>query len=103
MRQLVWSVKARQDFRDIITYIAERNPRAAARVADRFERTADGLAAAPTGRPGRVAGTHEKVIIGLPYVIAYRLGSGPGPEGTLTILRIIHTARDWPEEAWPED
>ena len=27
----------------------------------------------PKGRPGRVAGTYEKTVSGLPYVIAYEL------------------------------
>jgi toxin ParE1/3/4 len=94
VRRLVWSSQGRQDFREVITYIADRNPPAAARVAHRIEQAADNLALAPTGRPGRVTGTYEKVVANLPYVIAYALGAAPTGEGILTILRIIHGARD---------
>lgn len=70
-RQLIWSGKARRDFREVITYIAERNPEAAARVAERIDEMVRNLAAMPTGRRGRVSGTYEKPIPGLPYIIAY--------------------------------
>jgi len=44
------------------------------------------------GRPGRVDGTRELVIPGLPYVIAY-LHRGD----TVTVLRVLHGAMRWPE------
>jgi plasmid stabilization system protein ParE len=56
----------------------------------------------PTGRKGRVSGTYEKVVGGLPYIIAYALGDDPPHQETITILHVIHGARDWPEETWPE-
>jgi plasmid stabilization system protein ParE len=70
-RRLVWSDTARRDFGAIVTYIAERDPAAAARVAERIDQVARNLAAMPTGRRGRVSGTYEIPIPGLPYVIAY--------------------------------
>jgi plasmid stabilization system protein ParE len=70
VRQLVWSESVRHDFRKIIVYIAERNPPAAAKVADRIEQTARDLGAMPTGRRGRVSGTYEKSVPGLPYITA---------------------------------
>jgi plasmid stabilization system protein ParE len=39
-------------------------------------------------------------VSGLPYVIAYRIEVANGRE-TLFILRVIHTARDWPAGNWP--
>jgi toxin ParE1/3/4 len=54
-----------------------------------------------TGRIGRVSGTYEKVVGGLPYVIAYAITDRAGREA-VTILRVIHGARDWPDEDWPE-
>lgn len=62
----------------------------------------DRLAAMPTGRKGRVSGTYEKPVSGLPYIIAYALGDEPKGHETVTILRIVHNARNWPEESCPE-
>ena len=54
----------------------------------------------PTGRPGRVTGTYEKLVTGLPYILAYVIaGTGKGEE--VAIVRVIHTSRDWPAEGWP--
>jgi hypothetical protein len=36
----------------------------------------------------------------LPYIIAYELRSIAGRE-SVVILRMIHAARDWPDEGWP--
>jgi toxin ParE1/3/4 len=103
VRRLVWSGRARRDIREIVTYIAARNPRAAARVAERIELVATSLAPAPTGRRGRVAGTYEKVLPGLPYILAYALETAPDGEEILAVLRVIHGARNWPEGTWPKD
>ena len=43
------------------------------------------------GRPGRVLGTRELVIQGLPYIIPYRVR-----DNHVEILRVLHTARRWP-------
>lgn len=102
MRRVVWSKPAYNDFGGILEYIAEDNPAAAQRAADRIDRTIQTLAVTPTGRKGRVSGTYEKVVRGLPYVIAYALGDEPKGHETITVLRVIHGARDWREESWPE-
>ncbi len=52
-----------------------------------------------TGHPGRTAGTYEKSVRSLPYIVAYALTDR---DMAVTILRIIHTARDWQEENWPD-
>ena len=54
-----------------------------------------------TGRAGRVSGTYEKPVPRLPYVIVYSLVLDQGQE-TVFVLRVIHAARDWPPESWPE-
>ena len=102
MRRLIWSDKARQDFRKIIAYIAERNPPAAAKVADRLDHAARELAAMPTGRRGRVFRTYEKPLPSLPYLIAYSLETTSAGDEVLAVLRVIHGARDWPAGTWPE-
>lgn len=101
MRRVVWAKHAHDDFRDIIGYVAQDDPVAARVVAGRIDRTIRALAATPTGRRGRVSGTYEKVVSGIPYVVAYALGDEPRGHETITILRIIHGARDWREEEWP--
>jgi plasmid stabilization system protein ParE len=63
--------------------------------------TGSALGETPTGRPGRVTGAYEKVVTGLPYIIAYAIAAKADRE-TVSILRVIHTARDWPVGKWPE-
>ena len=86
---------------EISSYISERNPVAADRVSRRFLETIGALARLPTGRPGRVAGTHEKVVAGLPYIVAYELGTDLDGSEAVYLLRIIHAARDWRRDRWP--
>lgn len=99
-RTVVWSNSAQDDFLDIIRFIAQANPDAAARVADTIDRLVATLGEMATGRPGRVTGTYEKVVPGLPYIVAYALDDQPG-RSRLALLHIIHGARDWPDEGWP--
>lgn len=101
MRPVVWSEDARRDYFDILLYIAGDNPFAAERVVDAIETVGHNLGDFATGRPGRVAGTYEKLVVGLPYVITYSITNKGGREA-ISILRVIHTARDWPAEEWPE-
>jgi toxin ParE1/3/4 len=100
MRPVVWSQAARRDYLDILRYIAEGNPVAAERVVDAIEKAGNDLGDFATARRGRVTGTYEKVVHGLPYIIAYALTPQEGRE-IVSILRVIHAARDWPAEEWP--
>jgi plasmid stabilization system protein ParE len=79
-----------------LAYIASENPSAARRIADALDRTALALGDLPTGRAGRVTGTYEKSVTGLPYVIAYALMLQGGVEA-VAIVRVIHTSQDWPD------
>jgi plasmid stabilization system protein ParE len=100
-RKVVWSRRALKDLARQIDYIAADNPNAAQRIAERIAKAADSLGELPTGRPGRVAGTYEKLAPGLPYFIAYALETTDERQA-VTILRVIHTARDWPDGRWPD-
>jgi plasmid stabilization system protein ParE len=91
------------EFDRLIAYIAADRPKAAARVADRIDAACSGLGAALTGRPGRVSGTYEKVVSGLPYIVVYALDPAHAKDAPVTILRVIHGARDWPPGGWPTD
>lgn len=99
MRRVIWSEAATADFYGIIRHIAADNPDAADRVADAIESTGFALGDFATGHPGRVSGTYEKSVRRLPYIITYGLSDD---DRTLAILRVIHTARNWQEETWPE-
>ncbi len=101
-RPVVWSYSARNDLIDIIRYIADRNPYAAGRVADRIEEAATQLSDFATGRAGRVSGTYEKVLADLPYIISYEIMERPEGGETIVILHVIHGARDWPPDRWPK-
>jgi len=71
VRDVVWSEQALSDTDELVTYIATDNPVAADKVLDRIELTAGQLGRRTIGRSGRVQGTYEKSVIGLPYIIAY--------------------------------
>lgn len=99
MRRVVWSQDALDDYLATLRHIAADDPDAAALVAEAIARTGDALGNFATGRPGRVAGTYEKSVARLPYIIAYALADA---DRAVAILRIIHAARDWRTDHWPE-
>ncbi|OYY75750.1 MAG: plasmid stabilization protein [Sphingomonas sp. 28-62-20] len=98
-RTVDWAESALSDLLDQITFIAADDPNAADRVAQAIRATGAALGDFATGHPGRVSGTYEKSLRGLPYMIAYAIGSD-GKK--IQILRVIHTARDWPVGGWPQ-
>jgi toxin ParE1/3/4 len=99
-RRLIWSRSALDELKSQITYVARDNPAVARRVAARIRAAGDALAEFATGHPGRVAETYEKSVSGLPYILAYAIDRS-GTAEKIHILHVIHTARDWPEAAWP--
>ena len=101
-RPILWSRNALDDLKKQLTHIAADDPVAADRVVNRLREAAAGLEDFATGRPGRVTGTYEKSVTGLAYIIAYEIIPRDAGEA-IVILRVIHTARDWPDEAWPSD
>jgi toxin ParE1/3/4 len=101
-RSVIWSPGARAEFFEIVRSINEENPDAAQRVRLRIGRSAAALSDLATGRTGRVQGTYELVIAGMPYIIAYEIIVGTTGEETITVLHVIHGARDWQPGEWPE-
>ncbi|RAH95683.1 type II toxin-antitoxin system RelE/ParE family toxin [Acuticoccus sediminis] len=98
MRRVVWARSAVDDFAGALAFIAQSDPDAASSVANRIDEAVRRLAEHAIGRPGRISGTYEKPVRRTRYIIAY------APEAEmLTILRIIHAARDWTEELWPDE
>ena len=87
-----WLRLALRDMREIAAYNAQDSPEASKAVVERIWQESQGLSSlADRGRPGRVPGTRELVLEGLPYFLAYRVKGK-----TVQILRIIHTSRKWP-------
>ena len=90
--EVVWLRRAQQHLAEIVAYIAADNLTAALEVRRRIEEAVFTLASFPeSGRQGRIDGTRELVIRGLPYIIPYRLR-----HGRVEILAVIHAARRWP-------
>ncbi len=91
--QVRWQDDAINDLIQVRRFVAMDNPSSAARVANRIRSAVPELARQPgMGRPGRVPGTRERVLVDIPYIIAYRV-----EEDSVVILRVLHTSRKWPE------
>ena len=94
-RSVVWSQDAIKDITAQATFIAQDNKKAALRVAEAIQNAGKKLGGHSTGRPGRVEGTYEKSVTGLPYIIVYLiLGTDAGE--AVFIVHVVHTARKWP-------
>ena len=90
--QVRWTPSAAKDLREITRYIRRDNPDAARAVAKRLYDEAECLNILPgRGRIGKVPGTRELIVPGLPYIVVYQVIST-----AVRILRIYHGARNWP-------
>ncbi|MCJ2026804.1 type II toxin-antitoxin system RelE/ParE family toxin [Methylobacterium sp. J-067] len=91
MPVLEWHPAARADLFAIVDYISDDNIEAAQRLKDEIETRAAALIERPKMyRAGRVAGTREMVVRSN-YVVVYAEN-----ERAVTILRVLHGARQWP-------
>ena len=99
-RPVAWSRAALEDMKAQVAFIARENPAAARRFSERIRATGNALQDFATGHAGRVAGTYEKSVGGLPYIIAYEIELMDGVEAIM-VLHVIHAARDWREGEWP--
>jgi len=92
-RVVRWTRRARRRLDEIGFRIAEDNPDAAARVVAAIAHGIEQLRDAPArGRPGRSRDTRELVIVGTPYIVAYRVHTND-----IEILTIQHGAQLWPD------
>jgi addiction module RelE/StbE family toxin len=88
-----WTRRALDNLDSAVDYIAADKPAVASDVALKILKTAKRLADQPgIGRIGRVAGTRELVVPGLPYVLPY-----VEKDGAVVILRVMHTSMKWPD------
>ena len=91
--KIVWLREASIALDAEYEYIFRQNPAAAKRVIDRIIASTQRLKDFPeSGRMGQIAGTREVIVSGLPYIVIYRIA-----KSSVEILRVFHTARNWPE------
>jgi toxin ParE1/3/4 len=89
--RLRYAPEAREHMASIYAYISAHNPSAATRVIARIREAAERLRMFP--RIGRIgtAGTYERPVRGLPYVIVYEIYPD---RDELMILGVFHGAQD---------
>ena len=91
--KLRYTAKARAHIAEIFNYINDRNPVAAVQVVARIRFAAERLKEFPRiGHTGRVPGTYEWVVHGLPYIVVYDISLGD--EDEVVILGVFHGAQD---------
>ena len=88
-----WLRTALRNLDEEATFIAADDSAAARLVVERVLAAVAQLAEQPgLGRPGRVHGTRELVVLKTRYVVPYRVRAD-----TVEILRVFHTSRRLPE------
>lgn len=91
--RIVWQDKAENDLDRIADYLMADDAVAALRVVSTIRDAVQVLNEHPNiGRTGRVEGTRELVISGLPYILPYQI---VGQE--IRILAVMHASRKWPD------
>jgi toxin ParE1/3/4 len=87
--KIIWYSEAVQDLAELRELIRRDNPRAAQSVAQRILKIVALLRDQPSlGKPGRVEGTRELVVPGLPLTIPYRVR-----QKEIQILRVFHQSQ----------
>ena len=92
--EIRWLDDALTDVALIYRFIAAHDPRAAAGVIARIQASIRLLATAPESRSARPwPGTRELIVPRTRYIVPYRMSGG-----RIEILRVLHSARRWPDE-----
>lgn len=85
-----YTPEAVSDLENVLAYIAERNPTAAASVAAKIDITVASIGQLPfAGRLDQETGARERVVKGLPLLVIYTAS-----EDLVEIIAIFHTSRD---------
>lgn len=88
-----WLRKALHNLDDEASFIAADSPAAAQLIVQRVLEAVAMLPEQPgMGRPGRVPGTRELVVLNTRYLVPYRVRGQ-----TIEVLRVFHTSRRLPE------
>jgi toxin ParE1/3/4 len=89
-----WARRAEVDLFAQSDRIAENDPALASRLGAEVLTRIGALGEFPyRGRAGRVEGTRELPLPGLPWVAVYEISGD-----TVMILRLLHGAQRWPED-----
>ena len=90
--RIEWLPEAARNLTAQLEWIAERDPWAAIDTGDAVDVAVARLAEYPAlGRTGRVPATRELVVIGTPYIVAYRI-----ERTAVLVLRVLHGAQRCP-------
>lgn len=88
-----WLGEALLDLDEIEACVAKDHSAVATEVVLKIIRAVSLLGKQPgIGRAGRVPGTKELVVSGLPYIVPYRVKNE-----VVQVLRVYHTSRKWPK------
>lgn len=88
-----WKSLAQKDLFEIVSFVANQNPKAAYNVLQEIKEQVEMLAQYPQlGRHGRVPGTRELVIVRTSYLVPYQISGKK-----IRVLRVLHGARKWPQ------
>ena len=86
--RVVVDAKAWTDLDQIGAWIAKDDPRAVREILRRIVASIAQLRRFPRlARPGRVRGTHERVVAGTPYIIVFELWNEPP---AVVITAVVH-------------
>jgi toxin ParE1/3/4 len=89
-----WTLDATSDVQEAWSYIAKENEAAADRIIGRITASGERLSRyARMGRHGREPGTREFSVPRTRYILIYRILAND-----VEILRVLHSARQWPPE-----
>jgi len=89
-----WSTPATRQLATAYEYIAADDEAAAGKIVNYIWDSVEILARHPmAGRAGRVAGTRELVIVGTPFIVAYRV-----EKKEVRVVAVLHAAQKWPDE-----
>jgi toxin ParE1/3/4 len=100
--KLRYTRRAQRHLDNIHSYIHERSPASATRVIGRIRYRIGFLLDFPLMGPrGHVEGTRELVVVGLPYVVVYRLAKDD--PGTVEGLGVYHGAQDRAQDEFTSD
>lgn len=93
-RRVRWTAHAHRRLLEIGLYIEAHNPAAAVRVIGAITTRVDRLGREPgRGRPGRIRGTRELVVVGTPYIVAYTVQANE-----IEVLTVQHGSQRWPDD-----
>ncbi|SHI18595.1 type II toxin-antitoxin system RelE/ParE family toxin [Pollutimonas bauzanensis] len=91
MLKISWLSTATDDLAEIITYIAERSPKAARNLKERIQDSVLPVADHPyLYKQGRVPGTRE-IVTHPNYIIIYRI-----THTDIEVINVLHARREYP-------